>query len=293
MVTAELKKIPEAGDIVIVTVKEITGHGAYVSLDEYGNMTGFLHISEIATGWIRNIERYVKPKQKAVLKVIRVDKKRAEVDLSLKQVSGEERKSKLIEVKRNEKATAFMEMVKVKANLSDNEIDEMEDKILQKYDSVYDFFETVAKKGIDSIRNLEFSLEVTKSIDDESNKIKVPHVEIRDILEISSRDPQGIEVIKNILSPLEATKSNVQVTINYIGAPKYRVTVQAENFKQAEKTMNGIMEKAKSSIEKFHGSFNFSRESSRKSHWIESIDSDKAQWNRMKLERSYRNEAPN
>lgn len=103
-------------------------------------MTGFLHISEIATGWIRNIERYVKPKQKAVLKVIRVDKKRAEVDLSLKQVSGEERKSKLIEVKRNEKATAFMEMVKVKANLSDNEIDEMEDKILQKYDSVYDFF---------------------------------------------------------------------------------------------------------------------------------------------------------
>lgn len=266
MVTAELKKIPEAGDIVIVTVKEITGHGAYVSLDEYGNMTGFLHISEIATGWIRNIERYIKPKQKAVLKVIRVDKKRAEVDLSLKQVSGEERKSKLIEVKRNEKATAFMEMVKVKANLSDNEIDEMEDKILQKYDSVYDFFETVAKKGIDSVRNLELSLEVTKAIDDESNKIKVPHVEIRDILEISSRDPQGIEVIKNILSPLEATKSNVQVTINYIGAPKYRVTVQAENFKQAEKTMNGIMEKAKSSIEKFHGSFNFSRESSRKSH---------------------------
>jgi translation initiation factor 2 subunit 1 len=118
MVTAELKQIPEAGDIVLVTIKEITGHGAYVSLDEYSNMTGFLHISEIATGWIRNIERYIKPKQKAVLKVIRVDKTRAEVDLSLKQVSGEERKSKLIEVKKNEKATAFMEMVKVKAILS-------------------------------------------------------------------------------------------------------------------------------------------------------------------------------
>jgi translation initiation factor 2 subunit 1 len=266
MVTAELKKTPEAGDIVLVTVKEITGHGAYVSLDEYGNMTGFLHISEIATGWIRNIERYVKPKQKTVLKVIRVNKTRAEVDLSLKQVSGEERKSKLIEVKKNEKATAFMEMVKVKANLADNQIDELEDKILQKYDNIYDFFETVAKKGIDSVHSLELSSEVIKAIEDESNKIQVPHVEIRDILEISSRDPNGIGVIKNILSPLEAAKTNVQVTINYIGAPKYRVTVQAENFKQAEKTMNSIMEKARTSIEKYHGSFSFSRESSRKSH---------------------------
>ena len=207
MVTAELKQIPEAGDIVLVTIKEITGHGAYVSLDEYSNMTGFLHISEIATGWIRNIERYIKPKQKAVLKVIRVDKTRAEVDLSLKQVSGEERKSKLIEVKKNEKATAFMEMVKVKANLSDTQIDELEDHILQKYDSVYDFFETVAKKGIDSIRTLEITSETTRAIEDESNKIQVPHVEIRDILEISSRDPHGIDVIKNILSPLEARRA--------------------------------------------------------------------------------------
>ena len=164
MVTAELKQIPEAGDIVLVTIKEITGHGAYVSLDEYSNMTGFLHISEIATGWIRNIERYIKPKQKAVLKVIRVDKTRAEVDLSLKQVSGEERKSKLIEVKKNEKATAFMEMVKVKANLSDSQIDELEDHILQKYDSVYDFFEAVAKKGIDSLQRRQGRLKtkVTK-----------------------------------------------------------------------------------------------------------------------------------
>src|ERR671922_752386 len=266
MTTAEIKRLPDAGEIVLATIKEITGHGAYVILDEYNGMTGFLHISEIATGWIRNIERYVKPKQKAVLKVIRVDKTRAEVDLSLKQVSGEERKSKLIEVKKNEKATAYIEMVKVKANLSDKQIDELEDKILQKYDSIYDFFETVAKKGIDSVRNMEFSSEVTRAVEDESNKIQVPHVEIRDILEISSRDPKGIDVIKNILLPLEASKSNVKVNINYVGAPKYRVTVKAENFKLAEKTMNTIMEKAKTSVEKYHGFFSFSRESSRKSH---------------------------
>src|SRR5436309_15975845 len=126
MVTAEIRRLPEEGDVVIATVRQLTGHGVYVVLDEYNGMTGFLHISEIATGWIRNIERYVKPKQKAVLKVIRVDKTRAEVDLSLKQVSGEERKSKLIEIKKNEKASVFMEIIKSKTKITDKELNEIE-----------------------------------------------------------------------------------------------------------------------------------------------------------------------
>jgi translation initiation factor 2 subunit 1 len=160
-------------------------------------MMGFLHISEIATGWIRNIERFIKPKQKAVLKVIRVDKARAEVDLSLKQVSGEERKSKLIEVKKNEKASAFMEIVKVKAQINDSQIKEIEDKILQKYDYVYDIFETVARKGIDSIQNLGLPEAAVKASEEESSKIQVPRVEIRGILEVSLKKSDGIDVIKN------------------------------------------------------------------------------------------------
>ena len=99
MSISETKKLPDLGEIVIVTVKEVTGHGAYVTLDEYDNLTAFLHISEIATGWIRNIERYVKAKQKTVLKVIRVNRIRSD-RLPLKQVTGEEKKAKVMEKKR-------------------------------------------------------------------------------------------------------------------------------------------------------------------------------------------------
>ena len=266
MTTAEIKRLPEAGDIVLATIKEITGHGAYVILDEYNAMTGFLHISEIATGWIRNIERYVKPKQKAVLKVIRVDKARAEVDLSLKQVSGEERKSKLIEVKKNEKASAFMEIIKVKAQINDSQIKEIEDKILQKYDYVYDIFETVARKGTDAIQNLGLPEAAVKAIEEESSKIQVPRVEIRGILEISLKKSDGIEVIKNILSAVETSKSNANINITYIAAPRYRIVVAADNFKIAEKALNNIIEKIQTATEKHKGNFNYIRQESKKSH---------------------------
>ncbi len=264
--TQEAPKLPDEGEIVIATVKEVTGHGAYVTLDEYNNMTGFLHISEIATGWIRNIERYVRPKQKAVLKVIRVNRARGEVDCSLKQVSGEERKSKLIEVKKSEKADAFMDSVKAKLKLADPQVAELEEKILQKYDYVYDIFEDIARKGPELLQKFDFAEEIKKAMEEESNKIQVPHVEVRGIMEISSKKPDGIENIKGTLAGVESSKGGAKTEVTYVGAPRYRIIVTAENFKVAEKSMNSTVEKIRAAIEKQHGTFNFVREESKKSH---------------------------
>lgn len=264
--SAELQRLPEEGEIVIATVREVTGHGAYVVLDEYNSLTGFLHISEIATGWIRNIERYVRPKQKAVLKVIRVNKSRGEVDCSLKQVSGEERKSKLIEVKKNEKAQAFMDFIKARLKMADTQVAELEEKILVKYDYVYDIFEEVARKGPDVLDKLELSEELKKAIEEESSKIQVPHVEVRGVMELSSRKPDGIELIKTVLAGVESSKGSTKTQVTYIGAPRYRIVVTAENFKVAEKSMNNAVEKVRSAIDKQHGTFNFIREESKKTH---------------------------
>lgn len=266
MSISETKKLPELGEIVIVTVKEVTGHGAYVTLDEYDNLTAFLHISEIATGWIRNIERYVKAKQKTVLKVIRVNPTRSEVDLSLKQVTGEEKKSKVIEVKKDEKGANFMDIIKTKLGYDQILIKELEDKISQKYDFIYDAFEAVAIKGTDVLSSLELKPEVIEAIEQESKKIQIPHIEVRALMEIAVKKGDGIEIIRNILSTVDGTKNNSKIEITYVGAPKYRITVTSENFKIAEKALNQAIEKIKTNIEKNSGTFKFSREESKKTH---------------------------
>ena len=266
MSISETKKLPDLGEIVIVTVKEVTGHGAYVTLDEYDNLTAFLHISEIATGWIRNIERYVKAKQKTVLKVIRVNPTRSEVDLSLKQVTGEEKKAKVMEVKKDEKGANFMDVIKTNLGYDQTSIKEIEEKISQKYDFIYDAFEAVAIKGPEVLSTLDLKPEVIEAIELESKKIQIPHIEVRAVLDITVRKGDGIDTIKNILGSVDGSKNNSKIDITYIGAPKYRITVTAENFKIAEKALNHAIEKIKTNIEKNAGTFKFTREESKKTH---------------------------
>lgn len=262
--TTEVHELPEPGDIVIATIKEVTGHGAYVTLDEYGGITGFLHISEIATGWIRNIERYVKPKQKAVLKVIRVNRARAEVDLSLKQVGGEEKKAKLMEVKKDEKVKAFLELIKEKCKLSDEQLKKYIDVLSESYPDLYDVFETVGKKSGKALEGIDLPQEIIAAIEEVSSKIPIPSVEVRGIMEIACGKPNGVEIIKETLINAEENKSGADISITYIGAPKYRLMVIAENFKIAEKALNAALQKIQEGIEKRGGTFKFVREESKK-----------------------------
>jgi translation initiation factor 2 subunit 1 len=269
--TDEIERFPEEAEIIIATVREVTGHGVYVTLDEYNNMTGFLHVSEIATGWIRNIERYIRPKQKAVLKVIRVNKVRGEVDTSLKQVSGEERKFKLIEVKKSDKAATLLDFVQSKLELTDQQVQEVEDKLLRKYDYVYDAFEAVSRKGLVAVQNIELSQEIKSAIEEASKRIPIPLVEINGVMEITLKKPDGIEIIKNTLAVAEGNKGGASSSITYVGAPRYRIVVKADNFKIAEKFLNNSVEKTRVNIEKQHGTFNFVRLDSRKSHTLQLV----------------------
>ena len=262
--STETQELPEIGEIVIATITKVSDHGAYVTLDEYDGVQGFLHISEIAPGWVRKVTRYVKENEQKVLLVKKIQAKRGEIDLSLKQISKEQRKKKLLDVKRFEKEQGILKNIQEKAELSTKQIEDIEDKLLSKYDSIYDAIIDIATKNKDILNNLEISEKIQTVIEDISSKIKLPSVEIRGILELTNNKSNGIEIIKKILLDVIKDNADSKIEISYIGAPKYRVSIIAQEFKTAEKIIKPILEKIEKDVKKQNGTFNFTREESKK-----------------------------
>ena len=262
--STETQELPEVGEIVIATIKKTGDHGAYVSLDEYDDIQGFLHISEIAPGWVRKVTKYVKEGDKKVLLVKKIQANRAEIDLSLKQISKEQRKKKLLDVKRFEKEQGILKNIQDKVKLSSEEVDDLEEKLLSKYKSVYDAVIDIGTNNINVIDDLEVSEKIKKTIDELSKKIKLPTVEIRGILEMTNNKSDGIEIIRKILLDAIKESQNQKITILYLGAPKYRLSIVAQDFKTAEKTLKPILEKIEKNTSKQNGTFKFSREESKK-----------------------------
>ena len=259
--TSDVQELPEIGEIVIATIIKISQHGAYVTLDEYDKIQGFLHVSEIAPGWVRKVNKYVREGEKKVLLVKKVEKGRREIDLSLKQISKDQRKKKLSDVKRFEKEQGIMKNIQEKSELTEKQIEAIEDKFLSKYKSVYDAMLNIAIKGSVEIDDLKLQKKVITIIEDICSKMKLPSVELRGILEISNNKSNGIELIQKTLTEAENVE-DAKIEITYLGAPKYRLSLVAQDFKTAEKSLKPILEKIEKNVKKQDGAYNFTREES-------------------------------
>ena len=250
--TSDIQELPEIGEIVIATITKISDHGAYVTLDEYNKIQGFLHVSEIAPGWVRKVNKYVRQGEKKVLLVKKVESGRKEIDLSLKQISKDQRKKKLLDVKRFEKEQGILKNIQEKSELTTKQIEELEDKFLSKYDSVYDAMLNIAIKGNAEIDDLKLQKKVLVIIEDICSKMKLPSVELRGILEISNNGSNGVELIQKTLTEAENSK-DAKIDITYLGAPRYRLSLLSQDFKTAEKSLKPILEKIEKNVKKQNG----------------------------------------
>jgi translation initiation factor 2 subunit 1 len=261
----ESRALPEVGELVVATVSRITDYGAYVTLDEYEGLDGLLHISEISSGWVRNIRDHIHEKEKTVLKVLRVDPKKVQVDLSLRRVNSKEKQTKLLQWKMRRKAEFLLKIVSEKLGVdSKTFVTEMMKKLEDKYDSAYTGLEELLDKGEELANRLKIPPEWAVATQEVAKQeIKLSLVKIKGNLRLTNTGPDGVGLIKNVLMKSKTLRKprKVKVDIYTLGAPKYVVEVTARNYKEAEKTLKQIGDFVVEEIKAHGGEGEFKRSS--------------------------------
>jgi translation initiation factor 2 subunit 1 len=253
------REFPTEGDLVVGTVLDVKSFGAFVYLDEY-EKEGFIHVAEVATGWIKYIRDYIREGQKIVCKVLRIDTSKGHIDLSLKQVNEHQRKEKIQEWKNEQKAEKLFEIL---ANTIKKGVEtcykEFGHELIKTYDnSLYRAFESAAFERKLSRGNLKGSW-VEHFIKVASDNIILPTVTIGGIIEVSCPLPDGIIHVKDALIKAEKEEEDVKINVQYVGAPRYRIKVTAADYKRAEKELAKAVERTLNDIKKHNGDGAFHR----------------------------------
>lgn len=252
-------EFPETGDLVICSVQNVKNFGAFVSLDEYDGKEGFIHVRDVATGWVKYIRDHVREGQKVVCKVLGVDKDRGHIDLSLKQVNDHQRREKIQEHKNEKKAEKLLEIVGTKLGKSlDEAYDEAGARLVEEFGTLYGAFEeaTVNAASLDELGIDPSWVSAFKSV--ASENIQLPSVTIDATLEVSTPAPDGVDHIREALASGEKG-DEAEVEISYLGAPRYRITVVAEDYKVAETELKQAVERVTTRIHKSGGTVSFKR----------------------------------
>jgi translation initiation factor 2 subunit 1 len=253
---------PEYGDLVIATIEKVMDYGAYANLEEY-NRQGLLHISEISSGRIRKIRDYVRENQKMVLKVIRVNVEKGQINLSLRRVTKRERIEKNKSWKKNRKGEALLNEVAEKVGLPIHEVYQKAGVILEENYGIYEGFEKVVKEGVEVLTKLDIPEDLAKVIAQVAeDRIRIKMVKVRGVLEVRCMKPNGVKCIQEaFIGAGKAHKAkDAKIEFCVIAAPRYSVEVSADNWKRAEELLEKVSESVVTNITKAGGHGSFKRE---------------------------------
>jgi len=222
----------EEGDIVLCTVDRIVGTNVFVKIENNGE--GCIIFSEIAPGRIRNIRNYVVPKKKIACKVLRISGDR--IDLSLRRVTQKEQK----ELKERYKQEKSYE--KILKSVLGEEQGEKIIKEISKKDKIYDFLQN-AKENPKELEKLVGGKNLKKIVDILKTQKQKKAVLKKEIF-LTTREPNGIKLIKNLLKRIKETE------IKYISSGKYSLKRKSEDIKKTDTELKNTLEELEKEAKK-------------------------------------------
>jgi len=270
---------PEPGELVVGRVDEIEDFGVFVDLLEYEDKRGLCHISEVASGWIKNVRDHVNVDQRVVAKVLDVDESAQQIDLSLKDVNDHQRKEKIQEWKAEQKADNWM-TIAFGEDISDEQYAAVGNELLSSFGSMYDGFEKAAIHGHESLEGTDLDdEEIDAIVETARENVSVPYVNVTGYVNLECPDSDGVDVIKGALRAAEGNgdtpaseasrgsedgasgiPDEVDLEVTYVGSPEYRIEVQAPDYKTAEAHLEESAERARAVVSEHGGVGHYHRE---------------------------------
>ncbi len=254
---------PNTGDLVVGKIDEIADFGVFVDLEEYENKRGLAHISEVASGWIKNVRDHVREGQTVVAKVLDVNESSQQIDLSIKDVNEHQRKEKIQEWKNEQKADNWM-LLALGEDIEDETYGAVANALLAEFETLYDGFEQAAIHGDEALEDTDLSDdEVDAIVETARENVSVPYVNVTGYVDLSCAAPDGVDAVKAALKAAEGNgdiPKEIELDVSYVGSPEYRIKVRAPDYKTAEDELKSSADRAKTAIEAAGGSAHYHRE---------------------------------
>jgi len=254
---------PDPGELVVGKVDEIEDFGVFVDLEEYEGKRGLAHISEVASGWIKNIRDHVKEGQTVVAKVLDVDQSSQQIDLSIKDVNDHQRSEKIQEWKNEQKADKWLTLA-FGEDMSDDQFRKVANVLLDEFGSLYDGFEEAAIHGMSALEDVDLDEEeLSALVETARENVSVPYVTVTGYVDLQSPNPDGVDDVQTALKAAEGDgdiPEEIDLEVTYVGSPEYRIRVQAPNYKTAEQALEDSADRAIEAIEGSGGEGEFHRE---------------------------------
>ena len=254
---------PTPGELVVGRVDEIEDFGVFVDLEEYEDKRGLVHVSEVASGWIKNVRDHVNTDQMVVCKVLEVDEDAQQVDLSIKDVNDHQRSEKVQDWKNEQKADKWMEIV-FGEDVDDNTFRRVANELIEAYGTLYDGFEEAAIHGHEALDRTDLADdELDAIVETARENVSVPYVTVTGYVDLEAPGADGVEDVREALAAAEGNgevPDEVDLEVTYVGAPEYRIRVQAPNYKTAEAQLEASADRAGEAIGAAGGTAEFHRE---------------------------------
>ena len=267
-------KFPKEGEFLIAKVTEVQNQYVYVDLIDYEGLPseetarGMIHISEISSRWIKNIRNFVRIGQRIVLRVLRVDREKGHVDMSLRRVNSAQKEIRLKEWKYAVKFENLLQFLTETEGI-DLSLDEAYELIgfpvLDNFHTYQEAIENLKEHGEELLTDLEgvtdeFKTTLLKIVDE---NVEISTVNISGNVRLSYNSENGIDHIQeSLLEALKVidSKETRNISISYLAAPLYRLEVVTKDYLDAENILSDALEIIEQKAQHYKGTFEFIRD---------------------------------